>query len=143
MEDEALITNLYEKITRLEGQNTELNKKLKQMTELMEKKKKQIASMERQLNDYKRKDGRKPLSTPKDRPKTAPSTEINIVAAPTLKPAVSIDHELEAQSQAENAATNNQLLELVKTYKMRLISILLLFLLLPFFFLICFFHIIL
>lgn len=120
MEDEALISNLYEKITRLEGQNTELTKKLKQVNELMEKKKKQIALMERQLNDYKRKDGRKPL-TPKDRPKSSPAPEIDIVAAPTLKPAASIEQD--PQIQAENAAANNQLLELVKTYKMRFVLI--------------------
>ena len=76
--------------------------------------------MERQLNDYKRKDGRKPTTpSARDRPKTAPSPEIDIIAAPTQKPTVSIDRENEMQSQIENTTTNNHLLELVKTYKMR------------------------
>lgn len=77
----------------------------------MEKKKKQVASLERQVNDFKRREGpRKPL--PKDRPKSAP--EIDIVAAKTNRVETSIEHE-----QADNILNQQQLLDLVKTYKSR------------------------
>jgi septal ring factor EnvC (AmiA/AmiB activator) len=112
-EDENLISNLYETIAKLEAQNSEIAKRNKALTDVLEKKKKQIASLERQVNDSKRRDGsRKPSA--KERPKSAP--QIDIVAARTARVEPTSDHEQE--NHTENA-TNNQLLDLVKTYKNR------------------------
>jgi protein fantom len=87
------------------------------LTDVLEKKKKQIASLERQVNDTKRRDGgRKPLA--KERPKSAP--DIDIVAARTARFEPTNE---EQENHAENAATNNQLLDLVKTYKNRLFHV--------------------
>lgn len=111
-EDETLISTLYEKIAKLESQNTEVTKRNKQLTDVLEKKKKQIASLERQVNEFKRREGpRKPQS--KDRPKSAP--EIDIIAAKTNRAETSMEHE-----QTENILNHHQLLDLVKTYKTRL-----------------------
>jgi hypothetical protein len=110
-EDETLITTLYERIAKLESQNTEVLKRNKHLTDVLEKKKKQIASLERQVNDSKRMGSRKSLA--KDRPKTA--GEINVVAARTTRQEPIIEEEL-----PETDHTNNQqLLELVKSYKAR------------------------
>ena len=109
-EDETLITTLYERIAKLEAQNNEVMKRNKQLTDLLEKKKKQIASLERQVNDSKRMGSRKPLA--KDRPKSA--TEINVVAARTTRQEPIIEQEPEAEN-----SNNQQLLDLVKSYKAR------------------------
>jgi hypothetical protein len=98
----------------LETQNTEVMKRNKHLTDVLEKKKKQIASLERQVNDSKRMGGRKPLA--KDRPKSA--TEINVVAARTMRQEPIIEQEPEVEN-----TNNQQLLELVKSYKARSLSL--------------------
>ncbi len=99
-----------------------MSKKNKQLTDALEKRKKQITTLERQVNEAKRKEGqRKPPATnpiPKDRPKTAPS--IDVVAARTSRPDQSFQERDSPDLPAtEVVATNNHLLELVKTYQTR------------------------
>lgn len=79
IEDETLISTLYEKISQLEGQNSELLKKNKKLVELLEKRKKQVSSMERQLADLKRKSSH----TPGAKKSGGPLPDVEIVAART------------------------------------------------------------
>lgn len=78
IEDENLISTLYEQINKLQGQNTELQAKNKKLVDLLEKRKKQVVNLERQVNDQKRRDVQRPGGR-----KTTSLPDVDIVAART------------------------------------------------------------
>jgi Ca2+-binding EF-hand superfamily protein len=121
-----MIAALEHKVETLSHKISELMKKNKLLTDGMEKKKKQMGALERQVKDLKRQASYKEPKGIPGRPKVVTSTDdIDIVAAPThpiaprsatpKKSRISIDN-------SENEATNSNILEIAKSYKARLDS---------------------
>ena len=108
IEDENLISTLYEQINKLEAQNSELSKKNKKITDILEKRKKQVATLERQVNEFKRRDVQRPGAR---RPKGFP--EVDVVPART-----SIPHD-QGQQSVDQSFGHTNMAEVAKSLKNR------------------------
>lgn len=108
-EEKNVINNLNDQIAKLQEQNSVLNSKVQQLSASLEKKKKEIAELNRSLNNYKR------STSAKDKSSTG-TKEINIVQAPTIKPQ-STQKPPPAIDEAQ--LNDSSLLEVARKYKAR------------------------
>lgn len=120
-EDEELVPSLYEQINKLKGQNAALVEKNKEIQDILEKKKRELAISKKVLQS------KKPPSVPTyplNRATSPSATEIEIRAGPTklqpnMTPQPSLPILPDQNTPINNIQPDPHLLEIAKKYKER------------------------
>ncbi len=118
-EDEELVPSLYEQIQRLKNQNSSLVEKNKELQDVLEKKKRELAVSKKVIQAKKTVTPSRPI-TPGGPIEIRPGhTTLNHTSTPPSSSAVPNSAVID-QNQSLNIAADANLLEIAKKYKSRL-----------------------